>query len=369
MKKTERLMALDAFRGLTIAAMITVNTPGSWGHVYAPLLHSKWHGCTPTDLVFPFFLFAVGVAMWFAFGKFDHKLSLEAGRKILKRTVIIFGIGLLLNAFPFVQVEWENFRIMGVLQRIALAYGIGSLLCLLLSKLRLVFVTLAILLAYWGLIFFLGGDDPYSLEGNPTMAFDAMILGANHMYKGFGVTFDPEGLFSTLPAIATVILGYLSGFLIASTERKKLVAKLLMFGSLGVIAGLIWNSGFPINKPIWSSSYVIYTAGLALLVLAVMIYLIDILEYKKWAHPFLVFGMNPLFIYVLSGVWVRVIIYLVHFSDQAGNSTTGYVWLYKNAFASWAGDMNGSLFFALAHIVVYWLIVLFLYRRKIFIKI
>jgi predicted acyltransferase len=147
------------------------------------------------------------------------------------------------------------------------------------------------------------------------------------------------------------------------------VVKLLLFGSVGVVVGLIWSLGFPLNKPIWSSSYVVYTAGLALLVLALMIYLIDILEYKKWAHPFLVFGMNPLFIYVLSGVWVRVIIYLVHFTDETGNSITGYVWLYKNAFASWAGELNGSLFFALTHILVYWLIVLFLYRRKIFIKI
>ena len=362
-------MALDAFRGLTIAAMITVNTPGSWEHVYAPLLHSEWNGCTPTDLVFPFFLFAVGVAMWFAFGKFDHQLSSEAGKKILKRTVIIFAIGLLLNAFPFVQIKWEDFRIMGVLQRIALAYGIGSLLCLWLSKIRLAYVAVAILLAYWGLVFFLGGDHPYSLQGNPTMAFDSFILGENHLYKGFGIAFDPEGLFSTLPAIATVIFGYLAGFLIESTERNKLVKKLLLFGSLGVIVGLIWNLGFPINKPIWSSSYVVYTAGLALLVLAVMIYLIDILNYKKWAHPFLVFGMNPLFIYVLSGVWVRVLIYLIHFTDPNGNSMTGYVCLYKNAFASWAGDLNSSLFFALAHILVYWLIVLFLYKRKIFIKI
>ena len=369
MKKTERLMALDAFRGLTIAAMITVNTPGSWGHVYAPLLHSKWNGCTPTDLVFPFFLFAVGVAMWFAFEKFDHKLCPEAGKKILKRTVLIFGIGLLLNAFPFVHIKLENLRLMGVLQRIALAYGIGGLLCLWLNKVRLVIASLVILLVYWGLIFFLGGDDPYSLEGNPTMAFDSLILGASHMYQGFGITFDPEGLFSTLPAIATVILGYLSGFLIVSTERKKLVGKLLIFGLLGVIAGLIWSFGFPINKPIWSSSYVVYTAGLALWVLAVMIYLIDILKYKKWAHPFLVFGMNSLFIFVFSGVWVKVITYLIHFSDETGNSVTGYAWLYKKGFASWAGDLNGSLFFALAHIVVYWLIVLFLYRRKIFIPV
>jgi predicted acyltransferase len=369
MKKAERLMALDAFRGLTIAAMITVNTPGSWGHVYAPLLHSEWNGCTPTDLVFPFFLFAVGVAMWFAFGKFNHQLSPAAGKKILKRSIVIFAIGLFLNAFPFVHLKWENLRIMGVLQRIALAYGIGSLLCLFLSKIRLIYVSSAILLAYWGLIFFLGGDHPYSLEENPTQTFDSIILGASHMYQGFGIPFDPEGLFSTLPAIVSVILGYLSGYLIASTERKKLVMKLLLFGFLGVVVGLIWNLIFPINKPIWSSSYVVYTAGLALLVLAFMIYLIDILGYKKWAHPFLVFGMNPLFIYVLSGIWVRVIIYLIHFSDQAGNSVNGYTWLYRNGFASWAGDLNGSLFFALAHILVYWLIVLVLYCRKIFIKI
>ncbi|MGQ1911072.1 acyltransferase family protein [Marinifilum sp. RC60d5] len=369
MEKSKRLMALDAFRGLTIAAMITVNTPGSWSHVYAPLLHSKWHGCTPTDLVFPFFLFAVGVAMFFSFGKFNHQLNAEAGKKILKRTLIIFGIGLLLNAFPFVHIKMENLRIMGVLQRIALAYGIGSLLCLVLNKARLLYVSAAILFSYWGLLYFLGGDHPYSLEGNPTIAFDTMILGASHMYKGFGITFDPEGLFSTLPAIVTVILGYLTGALISKTEQKRIVPTLLVFGVLGFVLGLVWNIWFPINKPLWTSSYVLYAAGLAQLVMAVMIYLIDILNYKKWAHPFLVFGMNPLFIFVLSVVWVKVIIYLVHFTDKSGGILNGYAWLYKNAFASWAGPLNGSLLFALSHIIVYWLIVLYLYKRKIFIKI
>lgn len=369
MKKVERLMALDAFRGLTIAAMIIVNTPGSWNYVYPPLLHSKWHGCTPTDLVFPFFLFAVGVAMWFAFGKFEHKLTTESGKKIAKRTIIIFGIGLLLNAFPFVHLKLQDLRIMGVLQRIALAYGIGSLLCLKFSKKQLILISGILLFLYWGITVLFGGNNPYSLEGNPSIAFDKFILGANHLYQGFGTAFDPEGLFSTLPSIVTVILGYLAGNLIASSERKKLVSKLLLYGVIGVIVGLVWDLGFPINKPIWSSSYVIYTAGLALLVLAVMIYLIDIRNYKKWAHPFLVFGMNPLFIYVLSGVWVQVMIYLIQFSDKAGNSITGYQWLYKNAFVSWAGDMNGSLFFALTHILIYWLIVLILYRKRIFIKI
>jgi len=369
MEKPKRLMALDAFRGLTIATMITVNTPGSWSHVYAPLLHSKWHGCTPTDLVFPFFLFAVGVAMFFAFGKFNHQLNAEAGKKIIKRTLIIFGIGLLLNAFPFYHIKFENLRIMGVLQRIALAYGIGSFLCLTLNKTRLLYLSGAILFSYWGLVYFFGGENPYSLEGNPTMAFDTMILGASHMYKGFGITFDPEGLFSTLPAIVTVILGYLTGALISKSEKKRIVPKLLVFGAFGVILGLVWSLGFPINKPIWSSSYVIYTAGLAQLLMAVMIYLIDILDYKKWAHPFLVFGMNPLFIFVLSAVWVKIIVYVVHFADDAGKVMNGYSWLYQNGFASWAGPLNGSLLFALSHILVYWLIVLYLYWKRIFIKI
>ena len=362
-------MALDAFRGLTIAAMITVNTPGSWRHVYAPLLHSKWHGCTPTDLVFPFFLFAVGVAMWFSFGKFGHQLSSKSGKKILKRTILIFCIGLLLNAFPFVHLDFSNLRIMGVLQRIALAYGLGSLLCLKLDKRWLIYTSTVILFLYWGITAFFGGADPYSLDHNPSIAFDTMILGAGHLYKGFGIPFDPEGLYSTLPAIVTVILGYLTGSLIASSERKRIVPKLILMGVVGVVLGLIWNLAFPINKPLWTSSYVIYTAGLAQLVLAVMIYLIDILDYKKWAHPFLVFGMNPLFIYVLSIVWVKVIIHLIHFPNESGDAITGYAWLYKNAFASWAGAMNGSLFFALSHILVFWLIVLFLYRKRVFIKI
>lgn len=368
MQTSKRLVALDAFRGLTIAAMITVNTPGSWRYIYSPLRHSSWHGCTPTDLVFPFFLFAVGVAMWFSFKKFNYQLSRAASLKILRRTALIFLIGLLLNAFPFVGRDYSHLRIMGVLQRIALAYGIGGFICLGVNRKWHLPIAGSILLLYWGLTSWLGGADPYSLANNISIPIDKAILGANHMYKGFGIAFDPEGLYSTIPAIVTVMLGFFTGRVIASNSKERAVSYLLFMGCIAVALGSIWNLVFPINKPLWTSSYVLYAAGLAQLVLGVMIFLIDIKGWKKWSHPFLVFGMNSLFIFVLSVVWVKVIAYLIHIPVD-GKMVTGYSWLYHQGFASWAGAMNGSLFFALFHIVMYWLIVLVLYKKKIFIKI
>jgi len=214
MKTTQRYLALDVLRGMTVALMILVNNPGSWSHIYAPLEHSKWHGCTPTDLVFPFFLFVVGVSMFFSFSKYGNALNKESLLKIGKRTLLIFAIGLFLNSFPQWATDYSKLRIMGVLQRIALAYGIGAVIVLASPRKYLPYVGGAILLFYWGLMYVLGGSDPFSLEGNATIAFDSAILGVSHLYKGFGIPFDPEGLLSTIPAVVTVILGYLVGALV-----------------------------------------------------------------------------------------------------------------------------------------------------------
>lgn len=368
MSNPKRYLALDVFRGITIATMITVNNPGSWQYVYAPLRHAAWDGCTPTDLVFPFFLFIVGVSMFFSFSKYEYRLDGRTLLKILKRTLLIFVIGLFLNSFPQWQQDWSKLRIMGVLQRIALAYGIGSVIVLSARRKWLPYVSAVILLGYWAIIHFAGGADPYSLEGNAVIPVDRFLLGENHMYKGYGIPFDPEGLLSTIPAIATVIIGYLAGSFIAGGEKSTLPVKFLVAGAAGIGAGLLWSLVFPINKPVWSSSYVLYTAGWAAVFMAVLIWVIDLRGWKGWTPFFVVFGMNPLFIYALAGVWARVLTRLIKITD-GDRAVTGYNWLFQNVFQPVAGDMNGSLMFALSHIAVYWLICYILYKKRIFIKV
>lgn len=369
MTNTQRYLSLDVFRGITVASMILVNNPGSWAHIYAPLKHSEWHGCTPTDLVFPFFLFIVGVSMFFSFSRYNSALNRQTLLRIGKRTLLIFAIGLFLNSFPQWSTDYSKFRILGVLQRIALAYGIGSLVVLCLPRKYLIYVASAILLVYWGILWFFGGNDPYSLHGNATIGFDSAILGVNHLYKGFGIPFDPEGLLSTLPAIGTVILGYLAGSLIKTTEKTLVPLKLMLWGLAGVTLGALWNIFLPINKPLWTGSYVIYTAGLASFVLGVLIWIIDLKGFTRWTPFFLIFGMNPLFIFALSGLWAKIFTRIIKIAGDDGTVTNGYFWTYKHLFQSWAGDINGSLLFAITHILMFWLIGLILYKRKIFIKV
>lgn len=367
MKVPQRLVALDVFRGLTIMLMIVVNTPGTWAHVFPPLRHSEWHGCTPTDLVFPFFMFIVGVAMWFSFRKYGHQLNSSAMLKILKRTAIIFLIGLFLNAFP--RFDFAHLRIPGVLQRIALGYGLAAIFILLLkTKGRWIFA-FAVLIGYWILMWAFGGDNPYSLESNLAGKIDLMILGTDHVYKGFGIPFDPEGLLSTFPAMVNVILGYFVGEMIGTTDSKKdTTLKLLMYGVASIVVALIWGIFFPINKPLWTSTYVLYTVGIGMISLSLLIWIIDMKGWKKWAHPFLVYGMNPLILYVLSILWVKVL-FAIHFTSE-GETLNGYAWLYQKVFVPIGGPGNfGSFLFAAFHGVLFWLIGYIMYKKKIFVKI
>lgn len=369
MKTIQRYLALDVLRGMTVALMILVNTPGSWAHIYAPLEHAKWNGCTPTDLVFPFFLFVVGVSMFFSFSKYGNTLNKESLLKIGKRTLLIFAIGLFLNSFPQWSADFSKLRILGVLQRIALAYGIGAVIVLASPRKYLPYIGGAILLLYWGLLNTLGGTDPFSLEGNVVAPIDIAIFGESHIYKGYGIPFDPEGLFSTIPAIVTVIIGYLIGSVVKDTEKKQVPKQLIIFGTAGIIAGLIWALAFPINKPIWTSSYVLYTAGWACLVLALLIWIIDLKGYSKWTSFFVVFGMNPLFIFALSGLWARILGRMIKIAGPDGELMIGSTWLYEQVFLPLAGELNGSLLYAIAHVLVFWLIGYVLYKKKIFIKV
>ncbi|MDT8402252.1 MAG: DUF5009 domain-containing protein [Bacteroidales bacterium] len=364
----QRLLSLDIYRGITIVFMIIVNTPGSWQYVYAPLRHSEWHGCTPTDLVFPSFLFIVGVSMWFSMKKYGHNLNTRSVLKILYRTFVIFAAGFLLIWFPFFGKELSTVRIMGVLQRIALAYGLGALICLIVKRNYLWVVSVVILLGYWALLYFAGANDPYSLEGNAVLKFDLLVLGENHLYRGFGIPFDPEGLLSTIPAVATVIIGFMAGEIVGKgpAEMKK-VLSMVLIGLILTIAGLVWNIWFPINKPLWTSSYVLYTGGLSLIILGLLYLLIDVLNFKWWTGFFKVFGMNALFIYIVASLWTKIML-LVKIG-AAGEKVSLYSWLYTKVCVPLLGNLNGSLLFALLQVFLMWILVYILYRRKIFIKV
>jgi predicted acyltransferase len=366
-KNSTRLVSLDIFRGLTVAFMIIVNTPGSWNYVYPPLRHAEWNGCTPTDLVFPFFLFIVGVSTWYSLKKYGYEINSSSLFRIFRRTITIFALGLFLAIFPYFGRDYSTLRIMGVLQRIALAYGFGALLCLTIRRDYLWIVVAAILLLYWALLAFFGGSDPYSLEGNLASKADSAILGINHLYKGFGTPFDPEGLLSTLPAICTVIIGFYTAELLGKdSSNSKTVVKMILFGAASAGLGLLWSMLFPINKPLWTSSYVLYTAGLAMVVLAIIYLIADVLKLQWWGKFFLVFGTNALFSYFLAGVWTRLMLFIKISSGD--EKITLYNWLYEHLCVPVAGNMIGSLMFAVLQVLLVWLISLFLYRKKIFIR-
>jgi predicted acyltransferase len=366
-KSSSRLVSLDIFRGLTVAFMIIVNTPGSWDYVYALLRHAEWNGCTPTDLVFPFFLFIVGVSSWYSLKKYGHEINSGSLLRILRRTVTIFTIGLLLAIFPYFGRDYSTLRIMGVLQRIAIAYGLASLLCLTISRDYLWIVVAIILLLYWVLLAFFGGADPYSLETNFVRKVDIALLGKNHLYKGFGIPFDPEGLLSTLPAVGTVIIGYYTGELIGkNTASGKTVVKLLLLGAAAAGLGLLWNLVFPINKPLWTSSYVLFTAGLAMCLLSLIYLIADVWKLQRWGSFFMVFGMNALFAYFLAGIWTRLML-LIKISS-GGSKITLYTWFYEKVCVPVAGHMNGSLMFAIIQVLLVWGLALILYRKKIMIR-
>lgn len=398
----QRFYSLDVFRGATVALMILVNNPGSWGHIYAPLEHAPWHGCTPTDLVFPFFLFAVGNAMSFVMPKLEQAGDAVFWKKIVKRTLLIFLIGLLLNWSPF--VKWngdvlvmkplDNLRIMGVLQRIALCYFFASVIVYYFKQ-RGAFVTAAVLLLlYWLLCLLLGTPgDPYSLNGWFGNPIDKNIFGEAHLYKGEGVPFDPEGLMSTFAAIVQVIFGYLVGDYMQkkarlndevgqskSNENNKngsyqMIASLFVTATILTLTGLAWGMEFPINKKIWTSSYTLYTTGLAIYTIATMIYFIELKNAKGWLTKFFdVFGKNPLFIFVLSGFLPRALglIRIPNGINDEGlpKYLSPFGWFYEKICKQVPGiPENGSLVYAISMIIMYWAICYWLDKKKIYIKV
>ncbi|MBE2230675.1 MAG: DUF5009 domain-containing protein [Chitinophagaceae bacterium] len=407
----QRFYSLDVFRGATVCLMILVNNPGSWGHIYAPLEHAPWHGLTPTDLVFPFFLFAVGNALSFVMPRLEAGGDRVFWRKVLKRTALIFLIGLFLNWWPFVTevnrlVEgsdelrrvtifkgftWIDFvkdksgnitetlrgvRIMGVLQRIALAYFFASVLVYYL-KARKVFVAgMIFLLLYWMLCVIGNPADPYSLKGWFGTDIDKLLLGEVHLYKGEGIPFDPEGLMSTLPAVVQVIFGYLVGDYIQKKSRVQegqagggmyeMLTGLFVIGVALIVTGFVWDMVFPINKKIWTSSYVVYTTGLAILTIATMIYMIEIKGIRGGlARFFDVFGKNALFVFALSAFLPKGLALI-----KMGDGVNPWNWLYKKVLIHTPGAKeNGSLLYAIAVITFMWAICYWMDKKKIYVKV
>ncbi|KEO75511.1 acyltransferase family protein [Anditalea andensis] len=371
---TERYLSLDVLRGMTIALMIIVNTPGSWQHIYPPLRHAAWHGFTVTDLVFPMFLFVIGNAMSFSMAKYAKMGDRQVIEKILKRAGIIFLLGLLLNAFPFITRSAEGelvlkdfsaLRIMGVLQRIALCYLIAGLLIHYLKLKGALLMGGIILLSYWIVMWYYGEvGHPYSLEGNAALKFDIWIFAEKHLYKGFGIPFDPEGLLSTIPAAVNIIGGYWAGRLIQGSRSLNYKTGLFIFIALAMLAvGWWWDVIFPINKPIWTSSYVLYTLGWSFLSLAILIVIIEKYKAKNWTYFFEVFGKNPLFIFILSGALIKTM-GIISISEMSLNA-----WIYQHFFLVWTEGKPASLLFAVFYMLLLWFIGLWLMKNRIYIKV
>ena len=394
--KRERLLSLDVFRGMTVAGMLLVNDPGSWSAIFPPLEHAEWNGWTPTDLIFPFFLFIVGIT--------TH-LSLSARRargdddsaivkQILRRGLIIYLLGFAMAMFPFYQwgaisaipnaTPWdrilfriEHVRILGVLPRIAIVYVCAGLLTLRTTVRQQIIIIAVLLFSYWfamTLIPVPGENTIGALllnthDRNLAAYFDRLILGTSHTWIG-SVTFDPEGPMSTIPAIATAMLGVLAGRWIGLRDKSLLerISGLFAAGAIGMMVGLMWNWAFPINKNLWTSSYVIFTAGMACVALATIMWIVDYTNVRWWTKPFVVFGVNPIVAFVGSGVMARLIYTLWHVNYQ-GKSVVIQNAIYQIVFLPWLPPRVASLAFAIAFVLLWYGILLVLYKRNIILKV
>lgn len=373
-----RLLSLDVFRGLTVAAMILVNNPGSWSHVYAPLRHAEWHGCTPTDLIFPFFLFIVGVSISYSFG--SKKTYLSHSKLIitaLKRALILFGLGLFLNLFPKVFTEpieaFQTVRIPGVLQRIAIVFFITAVIFVKTNPKTQLKLLIGILLAYWAMMSLIPvpgvGFANLEKETNLGAWLDRTLLTEAHLWRS-AKTWDPEGILSTLPAVGTGLFGVLIGSWLKRKDREESVKISWMFsvGTLAVILGLIWDLCFPINKALWTSSFVLYAGGLASIGLALCYWLIDVQAYKKGTTPFVVYGVNAITVFFLSGLIPRIL-NMIKFNMPDGTILNAREWLYQSFYSPYFTPINASLAGAVTFVLIWLGILWWMYSRKIIIKV
>lgn len=390
---SQRFVALDVLRGMTVAGMILVNNPGSWGSIFPPLKHAAWSGCTPTDLVFPFFLYIVGAALSFSFAKYNETLNKESFIKLSKRALLIFITGLALNAFPFYPTSpdpsltfgqnylhyLDNLRIFGVLQRIAMAYFVGGFLALWLkSTKRIVIGLISVLFVHTLILALFGTGDPFSLEGTITPKIDIALIGESHIYHGYGIPFDPEGLLGVISGSGTVLLGFLLGSLIRTKENKAdATTQLYTIGLILLATGIVLSIYLPINKPMWTASYVLYAGGWATVMLAFFIYFIDIRGKEKIFTPFRALGLNPLFAFVMAGVFAKTLGRIIKWSTVSLNddgtftekTVSASTWFYNHVCVAIFGNNEfGSLSYALIYVAIFIAMAMFLYKKKIVIK-
>ena len=381
--QSSRLLSLDILRGITIAGMIMVNNPGSWNYAYAPLKHAHWHGLTPTDLVFPFFMFIMGVSTFMSLRKFNFAPTRAAVWKVVRRTLLIFVIGLALGwfgqlmwglaageSFGTAATHFDTIRILGVLQRLALAYGFAALTALLVKNKQLPWVIATLLVGYYLILRFGKGFE--MSEENIIAVVDKALWGPAHMYKdttpeGVRIALDPEGLLSTIPSIAHVLIGFLFGKLIVENrDNHTRVEKMLIWGTILAFSGLLLQYGCPINKKIWSPTFVLVTTGFAAQLLGLLIWIIDIHKKEKWSRFFHAFGVNPLIVYVFAGVLANLVSN-IRFAWQ-GETVSVKSFTYSVLIQPWAGNYFGSLLYALLFVTVCWLFGYILYKKNIYIK-
>ncbi|MBX7172238.1 MAG: DUF5009 domain-containing protein [Pyrinomonadaceae bacterium] len=367
-----RLISLDVFRGMTVAGMILVNNPGTWEAIYPPLEHAPWNGLTPTDLVFPNFLFIVGIAIPIALGKrIEEGITASVYWKIFRRAAIIFLIGLFIAAFPYFDLS--TLRIPGVLQRIAVCYLIASLIFLHTNWKQQLGIGIGLLLVYWFLITSISvpGCEITTMddkECNLPAYIDRSILGVNHIWS-LGKVYDPEGILSTIPAIVTALAGVLTGTWLKTTRSDlEKVGGIFFFGVVLCALGLLWNLIFPFNKALWTSSYVIVTAGLALCFLGFCYWLIDIKNYTKWTKPFVIFGSNALALYFGAEMTAKILD-LIQMTGKNGEPIPLQGWIFETIFLPLGSPINASLMYAVCFVLIWLFVMWILYRRKIYIKI
>ena len=389
---SKRILALDILRGITIAGMILVNNPGSWGHIYAPLKHAEWNGLTPTDLVFPFFMFIMGISTYISLRKYNFQFSTPAVLKIIKRTILIFLIGMAIGWFSRFCYYWpsapedlsfgeklwnaswtfDRMRILGVMQRLALCYCATSLVAMSMKHKHIIYLIITLLVGYFVLLM-VGNGYEYN-ETNILSVVDRAVLTPAHMYKDNGI--DPEGLLSTIPAIAHVLLGFCVGRMILGDKdndkltRKEVLDKhiinFFLVGTTLTFLGCLLSYGCPLNKKIWSPTFVLVTCGLGSSLLGLLVWIIDVKGYKRWSLFFESFGVNPLFMYVLGGV-LSILFGTIQLPWGDG-SISIHTLIYAKTLLPLLGDTAASLAYAIIFVVINWCIGYQLYKRKIYIK-
>jgi predicted acyltransferase len=367
-----RLRSLDVFRGVTIAAMLLVNNPGDWDAIYPALRHAEWHGWTPTDLVFPFFLFIVGVSMTFSFGNASargvprHSIFASA----VRRALLLILIGVALHVAEWIGYNYAYLRIPGVLQRIGLTFLVATPIVLWVGWRGRAAIVTALLLGYWALLSWMPvpGSGVGVLEpGRDLGAFiDRAVFGAVHLSEEFQTT-DPNNLLGTIPSTATVLLGVFAGeWIRLGRAASSTVLRMLAAGTIAAVLGTAWDPLFPINKPLWTSSYAIFTAGMATIGLSFCYWLIEIKRYRRWTFPFLVLGVNAIATYVLSAL-MTLALWKVP-APGSGSRQVMYMWIYETAYASWLSPVHASLAFALWYVGLWTVIMWGFHQKRLFIK-